>query len=520
MSVPHAHQLRPSSPTSASSPEGLHEAGGVDEPHVPGAAHFVRSAVKFGLAQPISWASSVVLAILLPRTLGDANLGRFGFALGLTLLAGLLANLGISTFLTKEVARAPERASQLAINALLMRLPLSLIAAGVAIALVVARRGDRVTEVVVIMLSAGILVDATRAVVQGTLQGLHRMTTLAAFPAVAGAVYALLAVAALTRGGGVVVVAAAYVAGQTAGLIVNVVALWRALPRAARPSQQICRLLLVGGLPFFVWQAALVVYGQIDSVLLSYLTNDAVVGWYVAAYRVVTVPIFVPTVLMTVVFPALSAASRDPARFNTIVRRAVQVVLLTTLPMTLGVMLLPDRIIHVLRWGPSFQHSLIPIVLLAPSFPLVAVDMMIGSALNAHDRQRQWALTAVAAAVLNPALNLLAIPYTQARFGNGAIGAAAVTTLTELFMMSTGLALLPPNVLGRATLHWALRCLAAGLVMAAVVIALRDMFIAVPVLAGAGVYVAASLALRTVSIADAGLLMRHLAGRSGLETAA
>src|SRR5215472_780193 len=488
MSVPHAHQLRPSSPTSASSPEGLHEAGGVDEPHVPGAAHFVRSAVKFGLAQPISWASSVVLAILLPRTLGDANLGRFGFALGLTLLAGLLANLGISTFLTKEVARAPERASQLAINALLMRLPLSLIAAGVAIALVVARRGDRVTEVVVIMLSAGILVDATRAVVQGTLQGLHRMTTLAAFPAVAGAVYALLAVAALTHGGGVVVVAAAYVAGQTAGLIVNVVALWRALPRAARPSQQICRLLLVGGLPFFVWQAALVVYGQIDSVLLSYLTNDAVVGWYVAAYRVVTVPIFVPMVLMTVAFPALSAASRDPARFNNIVRRAVQVVLLTTVPMALGVMLLPDRIIHVLHWAPSFQHSVLPIVLLAPSFPLVAVDMMIGSALNARDRQRQWALTGVAAALLNPALNLVAIPYTQARFGNGAIGAAAVTTLTEVFLMSVGLRLLPRGVLDRGTVLRCLGCLAAGLVMTAVLLPLRSAPLLLVVAVGAGTY--------------------------------
>src|SRR5262249_2531149 len=152
-------------------PEVLREAGGEGEPRVRGPAHFVRRAVKSGLAEPISWASAMVLAILLPRALGDANLGRFGFALGLTLLAGLLANLGISSFLTKEVARAPERASQLAVNALLMRLPLSLIAAGVAIALVLLRRGDRVTQVVVIMLSPGILVDATRALVQATLHG-------------------------------------------------------------------------------------------------------------------------------------------------------------------------------------------------------------------------------------------------------------------------------------------------------------------------------------------------------------
>src|SRR5207237_7131051 len=112
------------------------------------------------------------------------------------------------------------------------------------------------------------------------------MTTLAAYPAIAGAVYAGAAALTLTRGYGVEFVAGAFVAGQAAGLLVNLVALWRALPSLPRPSLRSCRLLLIGGLPFFVWQAALVVYGQIDSILLLYLTNASVVGWYVAASRV------------------------------------------------------------------------------------------------------------------------------------------------------------------------------------------------------------------------------------------
>src|SRR5947209_3792023 len=82
----------------------------------------------------------------------------------------------------------------------------------VPIAIVSLRPRDSVTQTVVLILSAGIFVDALRAVVQGTLQGLHKMTTLAAFPAVAGAVYAAAAAVALTRGAGVVFVAGAYVA--------------------------------------------------------------------------------------------------------------------------------------------------------------------------------------------------------------------------------------------------------------------------------------------------------------------
>lgn len=481
---------------------------------VPGARHFVRTILKFGVAQPLTWASSAALAILLPHFLGDANLGKLGFAFGLTLITGQLANLGVSVYLTKEVARAPERAATLAASALAMRLPLSLGAALIAVAVVsVGNHGD-LTRTVVLVLSAGILLDAIRAVVQGTLQGLHRMTTLAAFPAITGAVYAGGAAFALTHGSGVVAVAAAYVGGQAAGLAVSAVSLWRAVPGLPRPSWRLCRLLLIGGLPFFVWQAALAVYGQIDSVLLSYLTNDAVVGWYVAAYRIVTVPIFVPTVLMTVAFPALSAAAGDTARFNGIVRRAVQVVLLTTMPMALGIMLLPDRIVHALHWSDSFQHSILPIVLLAPSFPLVAVDMMIGTALNARDRQKQWALTGVAAAVLNPTLNLILIPYTQTHYGNGAIGAATVTTVTELFMMVVGLWLMPRGVLTRDTGAWALRCLGACLVMTVLVVLLRDANLVVPVAVGGLAYVAASLSFGTLSLSDMRGALRHVVSRA------
>jgi O-antigen/teichoic acid export membrane protein len=400
------------------------------------------------------------------------------------------------------------------INALVMRLPLTLIAAGVAVAIVTTTRHDPVTRAVVYLLSVGILVDAARGVVQGTLQGLQRMTTLAAFPAITTSVYAVLAAVALFGGVGVVAVAGAYVVGQAAGLALSAVALRRALPAAPRPSLRVGRFLLFGGLPFFVWQAALIVYGQVDSVLLSFLTNDAVVGWYVAAYKIVTVPIFVPTILMTIVFPALSAASALPDRFNPIARKALQVSLLVTLPMALGIMLLPDRIIQLLGYPATFHHSILPIILLAPSFPLVAIDMIIGTSLNARDKQRQWALTAVSAAVLNPVVNLVVIPYTQARFGNGAIGASAVTTLTEVFMMSVGLWLLPRDVLDRPTVTRCLRCLVAGLAMAAVVLPLRGAFLAVPVAVGALVYTGASLALGTLRISDLRATVEHLLART------
>ncbi|MBO0686792.1 MAG: hypothetical protein J2P45_26900, partial [Candidatus Dormibacteraeota bacterium] len=113
---------------------------------VPSSRHFVVSIFQFGASQAASWVGAGVLAVMLPRLLGDQNLGRLGFGLGLVTLVGLLANLGTATYLVKEVARRPERAAELTVNALAMRVPLTLVAAGVAVAVVTVSSHDQVTR--------------------------------------------------------------------------------------------------------------------------------------------------------------------------------------------------------------------------------------------------------------------------------------------------------------------------------------------------------------------------------------
>jgi len=98
--------------------------------------------------------------------------------------------------------------------------------------------------------------------------------------------------------------------------------------------------------------------------LLSILTGDAVVGWYAAAYRIVMLPAFTPMIVTTVTFPALSAASRDPSQFAALARRSVHLVALTTIPMAIGIFMLPDKLIDVLGYPAVFAHSIVPIMLL------------------------------------------------------------------------------------------------------------------------------------------------------------
>lgn len=464
-------------------------------------AYLIRGIVTLGIAQALSWVGELLMIALLPRYLGDVNLGKFVFAWAFTNFIGVGADLGVGTYLIKQIARSPDRAGALISNAMTMRIPLSLAAA--ALSVTVANTGDfdLVSRRVIYALSVVLVISSISNLAYAALQGLHAMRAMA-FSAVVGKLAnAGLTAAVLLAGAGPIEVSTVHVVGAALGLGAALVALSRRVRLVPKVEWIVWRALLLGGLPFFTWQAALVVYGQIDTVLLRFLSHDAVVGWYGAAYRLVSLPIFVPTIVMTVAFPALSAAVDGPT-FSLLARRAIRLISFVSVPMTFGIALLSDRIIELLHYPPGFTNSIVPIVLLSFHIPLVGVDMILGAVLNARDRQRQWALTAVAAAALNPLLNLVAIPYTQSTFGNGAIGAAAITTLTEVFMLTVGSRLVPAGIFGRANVADVLKCVGCAVLMAPVVWVARELPIGVPVVAGAIVYAATSVAFKVISLGE------------------
>jgi O-antigen/teichoic acid export membrane protein len=469
---------------------------------VPGQVSLFKSIFTLGVAQLLSLVGAVVVTVLLPRFLGDVNLGKLAYAAALTSLFGLIADLGTMTYLTKQVARDPSQATTLTVSAILTRIPLGLGAALFTAAIVNVTNEDETTRAIVYVLSAGMIAVSIGNTLGAALQGLQRMRALALSMVAGKLLYALLVAALLFSGFGPVEVAMASLVSSLVGATVGTVALGRMITTGGQLSREAFGRVLFGGIPFFIWQAALVVYGQIDFVMLSFMTSDAVVGWYAAAYRIVMIPVFFPTTVVTAAFPALSATAREPDAFRSIADRSLRLLAITTLPMAFGILVLPDKLIQVLGYPGEFSNSVVPIILLALHMPLAGIDMVLGTMLTALDRQRTWAFTGIAAAILNPALNLAAIPLTQALYGNGAIGAAGTTTVTEIFMFAVGLRLLPRGILGAQTFRYIARCTAAAIVMAVTVWAARAAPLYLVVLLGAGVYVLLALAFRIISMTE------------------
>jgi O-antigen/teichoic acid export membrane protein len=234
------------------------------------------------------------------------------------------------------------------------------------------------------------------------------------------------------------------------------------------------------------------------------MTGSQTVGWYTLAYTWVALPVIFPTVLVTVVFPSLSTqAIADKSEYSRLVNRALELAVLVGTPMAIGIALTARSIIGLFHYPAGFAQSVPLIRILAIHIPIVSMDMILGIALMAMDRQKAWVLVGCVAAIFNPVVNLVAIPFAVRRFSDGAIGASVVTVATEVVMMVGAIYLRPKGVLDGRTVSFLLRCVGASVAMIPFVLLASSAPLVAKMVIGVAAFALASFALRLVSPSQA-----------------
>jgi O-antigen/teichoic acid export membrane protein len=256
---------------------------------------------------------------------------------------------------------------------------------------------------------------------------------------------------------------------------------------------------------------------EVDVILLGLLLNQQAVGWLAAANRINYIPIFIPTLITTPLLPALSRSASDRLTFERTLRRSMQIVLLLTIPAAALMIALAPSIPDLLQWGPTFEHSIPVLMILALHQPLVAIDMVLGTGLIALHDERRWLGVSIGATILKPILSILAIPLFDQWLGNGAIGAAVTVVVAELLMLGGALLLLPRGMLDARTAHVGARIVVAGICLLATTAWLRPTSLPLAVAAGGLVLVVTVAALGVVRLDDLravhGMVRRSLSSR-------
>lgn len=459
-----------------------------------------RGALVLLSTQPATWTASLLSAALIPRFIGDREMGEYSVAVTISGLAGAVLALGVPGYLVRRTATRPHEARAEAAGAVVLMFAASLLAA-LALSIVLPLAGLDFSRPNLLRVAfCGMVVSNVQAVLNAVLIGRGNNAVYAWLNAGSVVIGVAAGLAVLAMGGSVTMFAATMVVNL---LLTTIVAWWatgcRLQPASFSPGMW--RRLVRGGLPFLGMGFAMRIRAEVDRILLIFLAGASAVGWYATAHRIIAIPLFIPTLITTPLLPALSRHPDDRAVFRETLNRSILAVLLLTVPVSATLAVVAPAVPDVLHWSRDYQSAVPLMIILALVQPLVALDMVLGTALIALKREHPWLRIIALGAMFNTVLNIALISLLDRSTGNGAIGAALTTLATELVLLACALRLLS-GMIDRRLLGAIARIVVAAGCLALVGTVLRPVSPALSGIAGGLVFVAVAVALRLVGVAE------------------
>jgi len=432
-----------------------------------------------------------VLYLLLARTLGVEQFGRYTFALSFTLLFNALGDLGISTVFTREVARSPERIRELLRPCLTVKLVLSVIT--MSMVLIAARFGPGAGEslMLVVPIVAGMLLNSAALLFDGMLRAAGRAGR-------SGLNLTVQSIAALVCGAALLGFGLGPLAGALAflaGAIVRTISalawshdLWLGTARvspgtpiaASTPGEGIEAtavppgtphvpssplVLLREAVPLALSGIFIALYFRIDAVVLRTLQGEHAVGLYAGVYRMFEAFAIIAVTFRSVLFPVMARVADGPAgSLGALCRKSIRLHLLFTFGVAVFFTFEAPAIVRVVL-GPDYAAAAPALAILIWALPGSYMADTLLFLLTAQRRQSlgTWAVGITAAA--NIVLNLLLVP----RFSF--LGSSVATVASEWLSFALMFAMFRSEapVVGLGAVVWrpvvAAGVLAAGLAL-------------------------------------------------------
>jgi O-antigen/teichoic acid export membrane protein/acetyltransferase-like isoleucine patch superfamily enzyme len=450
------------------------------------------------VGQMITWLSTLAVTIAYGRFLSGDTFGEFYFVISFVALIGFPIEFSFNQQIVRDVAQDPSRARSYPINVLLLKLALWIVLYGATLLITYLLKFGSQERLLVALCGFTLLISA-----MGSIFGsIHTAAQRQVFPAVGTIIEkglgAIVAILWLRAGGGVEAAALALLGGALAGAIWQLVWFIRLVGVRWNLDLQLIRGLMRQSIPFLAYGVLGVIYYRIDTVLLEVLTSTATVGVYGAAYRLFDTLTFLPNiVIMAVMYPVMAKISINSERqMRLAIEKSVNFLLVTGLPIMVGLIVAAPNIIGFLYHRSDFIGSVPVLQALAPGLAILYLNSVWTTALMSLKLEKRLPWMAGAALIFNVGCNLLLIPRL------GAVGAAIVTSATELLLMVMALSMLPRHLLPLRSLETGAKTMGASLAMALVVSMLsRESILLILPVAGV-VYLLATTLLATIPRED------------------
>jgi O-antigen/teichoic acid export membrane protein len=393
---------------------------------------FIRQVVETYATQIFVVVLGFANSILVTRLLGPEGRGLFAAATTFAAVGIQLGNFGLHSWNTYRVSREPDSLPLLLGNSLLVSAACGL-AAAFALLLFGAHPGlAPVSGPLLVLALVGIPLGLVNLLLQNLLIGTQQIHTYNVID-LSTRVAAVLMVGATAPLGIVApdVVYALVLASVVASIVWCFAKLRASVREPLRCSLASLRSGLGYGMRAYLGSLFVFLVLRSDILLVKYLRGAEETGYYAIAVGLADILMMLPTVVGTVLFPRLSAASDVAAKWA-LARRVLAIIVPAT-PLALAVTLFAARpLIHV-AYGSAFDPSVAAVGWLLPGVACLAINTVLMNLFASCGMPPVVVYSPLLALFVNVALNLRLIPTL------GFVGASMSSSVAYGLMLAISL---------------------------------------------------------------------------------
>lgn len=453
--------------------------------------------VARSIGEVLSKVASIAFYVMIARELGESRFGDFIFGLSLSQVVLVVAGLGTEELISREVARDREKVhdffrDMLAVKGLLLALLWLVVVA-------VAALGGYASEttLAIALIGLGVGIEYQTKSYYAVFQARERMQYIAYSLVIQRTSTAVAGIIALLLGATLVQVSAIFVAGSLIGLFT---ARHWMHSRIARPAGAIDRsrwiALLKRSAPLGLVSIIYLALIRFDAAMVGFLTggaDNAAVGHYGAAYRLVDATMFISLAFGGAILPWFARHGRDtPISLSRGFGLGLKIMVAILLPIAVLYEIYARELIEVL-YGADYGDAVAPLRFLAVMTVIFGATTFVSVVLISLNRPSDFTKPGALVLVQNVAFNFVLIP----RYG--ASGAAANAVLSGFLLLALTVprttrpfggfpvvpTLLPPAAaallmaaaaLALSAVPWYLAAAAAGLVYVLGFLAIERLF--------------------------------------------
>jgi len=395
--------------------------------------NFFKNIGSLFTSQLLGYVITLIFTIYLVRYLGVENYGILSFALALTSMLGIFADFGLNTLMTREIVRNDDLATKYLNN--IFSIKLLMVSVLMILVVLFMKLFNYPSELAYVLIFMMIyLIFSTFSNFYAALFQAYEKLEYQSIASILNSILMLIGVLILINFNyGLIIVSVLYAMAAGLTLICYFIISYKIF-NFAMPSLVLdwdfWKPTIKTAAQFGLIGVFVTLYIWIDSIMLSFMQGNEAVGLYNAAYRIVLILLFIPTVVNSAIFPVMSRVYVSSTNsLEIIVEKYFKFMVLIGIPLGVAITLLSSQII-ILIFGNAFIQS-VPILQIL----IWATVLSFGNAAFVQlfqSTNKQILLTKITflGMIVNIALNYLLIPkfsYIAASFN---------TLITEFIILA------------------------------------------------------------------------------------